>query len=148
MSGIVVGVDGSAHSERALDWAMREAAIRSAPLTVLSVHTISMGIWGTVPARYPEADRPEEEKARQAVEEMVEKAGAQLAGSRPASVTVRVTSGTASEEIIEASRDADLLVLGSRGSGGFSRLLLGSVSTQAAHHSRCPVVIVPEPQRT
>lgn len=147
MSGIVVGVDGSAHSERALDWAMREAAIRSVPLTVLTVHSVSMGIWGTVPARYPEADRPDEEKVRETTEEMVEKVGAQLGGGRPASVTVRVISGTPAGEIVDASRDADLLVLGSRGSGGFSRLLLGSVSTQAAHHSRCPVVIVPDPNR-
>ena len=147
MPGIVVGVDGSAHSERALDWAMREAAIRSAPLTVLNVHPVSMGIWGTVPARYPEADRPDEDKTRSAIGEMVEKVGAGLGAGRPSSVTVRVVSGTAPEEIIDASRDADLLVLGSRGAGGFARLLLGSVTTRAAHHARCPLVIVPDPQR-
>ena len=146
MPGIVVGVDGSAHSERALDWAMREAAIRSAPLTVLTVHPVSVSLSGLSPLRYPE-DRPAEEKARQAVQEMVEKVCAQAGASSPASVTVRVVSGTAAEELIDASHDADLLVLGSRGAGGFSRLLLGSVSTQAAHHSRCPVVIVPDPWR-
>jgi nucleotide-binding universal stress UspA family protein len=125
---------------------MREAAIRSAPLTVLNVHPVSMGIWGYAPLRYPEADRPEEDKARQAVEEMVEKAGSELGDRRP-EMTVRVVSGTAAEAVIDASRDADLLVLGSRGNGGFSRLLLGSVSTQATQHARCPVVIVPDPQR-
>lgn len=147
MPGIVVGVDGSVHSERALDWAMREAAIRSAPLTVLNVHTVSVSISGLSSLRYPE-DQPEEDKARQAVQEMVEKAGAQGGSSSPPSVTVRVVSGTAAEELVNASRDADMLVLGSRGAGGFSRLLLGSVSTQAAHHARCPVVIVPDPHRT
>lgn len=147
MAGIVVGVDGSAHSERALDWAMREAAIRSAPLTVLTVHPVSLSISGLAPLRYPE-DRSDEEEARQAVEEMAEKAGAQLGAGRPVSVTVRIISGTVAEEIINASRDADLLVLGSRGVGGFARLLLGSVSSQAVHHARCPVVIVPDPKRT
>lgn len=146
MPGIVVGVDGSAHSERALAWAMREAAIRSAPLTVLNVHPVSTSIWGSAPLMYPEADRAGEDKARQAVEEMVEKAGSQLGAERP-DVTVQVVSGTAAGVLIDASGEADLLVLGSRGSGGFSRLLLGSVSTQAAQHARCPVVIVPEPQR-
>lgn len=146
MAGIVVGVDGSVHSERALEWAMREAAIRSAPLTVLTVHPVSKSVWGYAPLTYPE-DKPEEEKARQSVEEMTEKVAAGF-GGRPASLTVRVVSGTAAEEIINASHDADLLVVGSRGSGGFARLLLGSVSTQAAHHARCPVVIVPDPLRT
>lgn len=146
MPGIVVGVDGSAHSERALAWAMREAAIRSAPLTVLNVHPVSTSIWGSAPLMYPEADWAGEDKARQAVEEMVEKAGSQLGAERP-DVTVQVVSGTAAGVLIDASGEADLLVLGSRGSGGFSRLLLGSVSTQAAQHARCPVVIVPEPQR-
>jgi nucleotide-binding universal stress UspA family protein len=126
---------------------MREAAIRSAPLTVLTVHPVSLSISGLAPLRYPE-DRSDEEEARQAVEEMAEKAGAQLGAGRPVSVTVRIISGTVAEEIINASRDADLLVLGSRGVGGFARLLLGSVSSQAVHHARCPVVIVPDPKRT
>ena len=147
MAGIVVGVDGSAHSERALDWAMREAAIRSASLTVLTVHPVSLSLSGLSALRYPE-DRSDEEKTRQVVGEMAEKAVAQLGADRPASVTVRVVSGTVAEEIVNASRDADLLVLGSRGVGGFARLLLGSVSSQAVHHARCPVVIVPDPQRT
>ena len=146
MPGIVVGVDGSAHSERALDWAMREAAIRSAPLTVLTVHPVSLSVSGMAPLRYPE-DRAYEDEARQAAQEMADKAGAQLGADRPASVTVRAVSGIIAEEIINASQDADLLVLGSRGTGGFSRLQLGSVSTQAAHHTRCPLVIVPDPQR-
>jgi len=54
-----------------------------------------------------------------------------------------VAMGDAAEELVRASRDADLLVVGSRGSGGFAKLLVGSVSSQVTHHAACPVVIVP-----
>ena len=58
-------------------------------------------------------------------------------------ITVSVAMGDVTEELVKASRDADLLVLGSRGSGGFAKLLMGSVSSQVTHHAACPVVIVP-----
>jgi nucleotide-binding universal stress UspA family protein len=61
-------------------------------------------------------------------------------------VTVRAVNGFAAQELIEASRDADLLVVGSRGGGGFARMLLGSISDQVAHHAHCPVVVVPGPR--
>ena len=60
-----------------------------------------------------------------------------------APVTVRALTGTAADELINASEDADLLVVGARGAGGFARLVLGSVSTQVTHHALCPVVVVP-----
>ena len=58
-------------------------------------------------------------------------------------VTVSVSVGDPAEELVKASRDADMLVVGSRGSGGFARLLMGSVSSQVTHHAACPVVIIP-----
>jgi nucleotide-binding universal stress UspA family protein len=58
-------------------------------------------------------------------------------------VTVRAVNGFPAQELIEASRDADLLVVGSRGGGGFARLMMGSVSDQAVRHAYCPVVVVP-----
>lgn len=76
---------------------------------MLTVHPVSLSIWGTAPLRYPE-DQSAEEKTRQVIQEMADKAGARLGASRPASVTVRVVSGTAAEEIISASRDADLRI--------------------------------------
>jgi len=141
MPGITVGVDGSHDAHRALEWAMEEAAARHVPLTVVTVHEVPAdGFTG-----YPiilSTDEPAVEMARQAVEEMVAKAAAQLGESRPASVTVRAVSGFAAQELIKASDDADLLVVGSRGGGGFARLLLGSVSDQVMHHAHCPVVVV------
>lgn len=140
MSGIVVGIDGSDHSQHALDWAVKEAATLHAPLTVVAVHQVAAGHWTGNPIIYPE-DLPEQEKVRHAAEEAVNKAVSQ-AGAKPASVTVRAVSGLAARELIEASRDADLVVVGSRGAGGFATLLLGSVSSQVVHHAACPVVVV------
>ena len=54
-----------------------------------------------------------------------------------------VATGDVAEELVRASRDADMLVVGSRGSGGFARLLMGSVSSQVTHHAECPVVVIP-----
>jgi nucleotide-binding universal stress UspA family protein len=143
MPGIIVGIDGSDNAQKALEWALREAAVRRAPLTVLTVHPEAIGAWGLQPISYPQ-DQDEQEQARRAAEEAVNKTISQLdAGSRPESVTVRAVSGIAAEELVNASRDAGMLVVGSRGHGGFGRLMMGSVSTQVAHHAVCPVVIVP-----
>jgi len=141
MPGIVVGFDGSAHSERSIEWAMKEAALRHAPVTVLAVHPVAVSAWTRAPITFP-ADESEVDKARTAAQESVDKLASQLGGER-AAVTVRALSGVPAEELIKAGADADLLVVGSRGSGGFGRLLLGSVSSQVTHHAPCPVVVVP-----
>jgi nucleotide-binding universal stress UspA family protein len=142
MSGIIVGVDGSGHSRKALEWAVNEAAIRHAPLTVLTVQQAVVGyLGGVVP--YP-GDQALAEHARHAAQESADKALAQLGDSRPASVTVKAVIGTPAEALLKAGIDADMVVLGSRGAGGFARLLMGSVSTQVTHHATCPVVVIPE----
>ena len=141
MSGIVVGVDGSGHSQRALERAMKEAAIRHVPLTVLTVHEAIRGYYGHM-TTYP--DDPERtEEARKAAQAETDKVLAGLEGSRPDSVTVKAVHGFPVEELIDAGKDADMLVLGSRGAGGFTRLMMGSVSSQVAQHAHCPVLIVP-----
>jgi nucleotide-binding universal stress UspA family protein len=142
MSGIVVGVDGSGSSKRALEWAVRQAALQHAPLTVLTVHQVAAGYWTGNPLIYPE-DRPQQEKARQSAQEALSKATSQLSTGQPASAAVRAVSGLAAQALIDASRDADLVVVGSRGAGGFASLLMGSVSSQVVHHAACPVVVVP-----
>jgi len=145
MAGITVGVDGSHGAHMALEWAMKEAAVHHVPLTVVTVHEVAASGWTGHPIILP-MDQPDLDKARQAAEEMVAKAAAQLGESQPASVTVRAVNGFAAQELIEASRDADLLVVGSRGGGGFARLTLGSVSGKVTHHAHCPVVVVPGPR--
>jgi nucleotide-binding universal stress UspA family protein len=142
MSGITVGIDGSAHSTRALEWAIKEAAVRHAPVPVLTVHTVPMSGWTGNPITLPQ-DAEDQEKAQQAAEEMTLKATSQLGAAQPSSVTVRAISGFPAQALIDASRTADLMVVGSRGAGGFTRLIIGSVSSQVVHHAHCPVVVVP-----
>lgn len=141
MPGITVGVDGSGHSQQALEWAVKEAGIRRAPLTVLTVHEVAGNHWTGHPMIYP-ADQPMTETIRQAAQEATQKAVEQAGEPGPAAVTVRAVSGLAAQELIEASADSDLLVVGSRGGGGFARLLLGSVSSQVVNHAACPVVVI------
>lgn len=142
MSGIIVGLDGSDHSRRALEWAIREAGLRGAALTVLAVHEVASNHWTGNPEVYP-ADQPATEAVRRAAEDAVQKAVGQAGEPGPASVMVRAVSGLAAQEMVQASSDADLVVVGQRGGGGFARLLMGSVSSQVVHHAACPVVVVP-----
>jgi len=146
MPGITVGIDGSHDAHVALEWAMQEAAARHVPLTVVTVHDVPVSGWTGGPIILP-ADEPALERARQAVGDAVAKAAAALGESKPPSVTVRAVNGFPAQELIEASRDADLLVVGSRGGGGFARLLLGSISDKVMHHAYCPVVVVPGQRR-
>jgi nucleotide-binding universal stress UspA family protein len=145
MSGVIVGVDGSGHSQRALEWAMNEAAIRHAPLTVLTVHQAVRGYSGG-PAVYPQ-DATLTEEARAAAQAETDKVLARLREVRPEPVTVEAVHGIPAEVLINASKDADMLVLGSRGAGGFARLMMGSVAGQVAQHAHCPVVIIPPENR-
>ena len=143
MPGIIVGIDGSDHSLRALDWAVREAAVRRTPLTVLTVHQAIAGYWSGTAVSYPGDPglaQQAQEMAQKQTDAVLEQAGPQ----RPPAVTVRSVTGFPAEELIQAGADADMLVVGSRGAGGFKRLLMGSVSTQVTHHALCPVVVIPD----
>ena len=142
MPGIIVGIDGSERSRQALEWAASEAAVRRAPLTVLKVCPALSGYWGG-PGGYPgDLDRTKQaqEAAQEETDSVLAKADAE---SRPASVTVRAVVGVPAEVLLDAAGDADMIVVGSRGAGGFKRLLMGSVSTHVAHHAHCPVVVIP-----
>jgi len=141
MPGILVGIDGSAHSQRALEWAAKEAGLRHTSLTVLTVHQAVRGFWGGT--LHYAGDEELTEKGRQAAQAETDKVLAGIGDARPASVTVKAVQGIPAEEILNEGADADMIVLGSRGGGGFARMLLGSVSSNVAEHATVPVMILP-----
>lgn len=139
MQRIVVGIDGSEDSRAALRWALQEGRLRQASVEV--VHTWHLPYVGASPYIVPVLDSDTYEKAaRQVMDSVVD---AEDTTGLPAPVTRSVVSGGAAGAIVEQARDADLIVVGSRGLGGFKGLLLGSVSQQVVHHAPCPVVVVP-----
>ena len=145
MPGIIVGVDGSGHSQRALDWAMKEAAVHHKPLSVLTVHQADVGYYGGVVTGPQDLELTEQVQA--AVKAEADKVLAAMDGPHPVSVTVRAVHGFPVEELVGASKEADMIVLGSRGVGGFTRLMLGSTAGQVVQHAYCPVTIVPPEDR-
>jgi nucleotide-binding universal stress UspA family protein len=143
VAGVTVGVDGSDHSRRVLVWAMREAAQRHVPLTVITVHPAPIRPATRIYWNVPDyASNFDPEPTRKAVQDLVDKVASEV-NETPPEVTISVVQGDPAEELVKASRDADLLVVGSRGSGGFTSMLLGSVSSKVTHHAASPVVVVP-----
>jgi nucleotide-binding universal stress UspA family protein len=142
MPGIIVGIDDSANAQHVLDWATREAGVQHADLTVMTVAPTIVSQWTGQPLHYAGAEEIVE-NARQAAQDKVAKSTSDSAGPQPSSITVKAFDGSPAQALIDESREADLVVVGARGSGGFASLMLGSVSTQVAHHAACPVVIVP-----
>ena len=139
MSGIIVGVDGSAHSRKALEYAAKEAVAHHTSLTVLTVHQAVRDVYGGV-SNYPD-DPSLTEKARQAAQADTDQVRSGLS-ERPESVTVNAVHGLPAEELVKASESADLLVVGRRGGGGFARLTMGSVTSAVTQHAHSPVLIV------
>ncbi len=132
---VVVGVDGSSSSLAALRWAARVGAALGLQIdaTTSWEYPASYGMVGVVGDWNPEAD------AHTVIDRAVDAA---FDGRAPEGLRTVVRSGRPAPVLLEASRDAELLVVGSRGHGGFVGLLLGSVSTQCAEHAVCPVVVV------
>jgi nucleotide-binding universal stress UspA family protein len=147
-SRIVVGVDGSPGSRTALDHAVREAARRDASVEVVAAAT-PPEVWLPLagPPRISLDDVREGIRRRTA--ETVRGVTGQLEGTLPQlpPVTISAAVGSAAEALIDAATGAELLVVGSRGHGGFSSMLLGSVSLQCVLHAPCPVMVVrPAPE--
>ena len=147
---IVVGVDGSSESRSALRWAVAEAQRRRAAVHVVHAWWAFPELESSTPiSSDADWDALREVEAPRCVEEFVNHAlGADRAEIE---ITVDAVQGmTPAEALMAASREADLLVVGSRGFGGFKGLLLGSVSQQCASHARCPVVVVrgDQPEQT
>jgi nucleotide-binding universal stress UspA family protein len=141
---IVVGVDGSESSRRALRFALDEARLRDSAVRVVGVWHVPVAAYGgAMVAPDPALVRELEPQMARVLERALEEAGDAAAGLEVETV---VREGAPVGMLLEQAQDADLLVVGSRGLGGFRGLLLGSVSQQCAHHSPCPVVIVPHGQ--
>ncbi len=137
MARIVVGVDGSPGGEEALRFAVEEARLRGATLTVVLAWGVPFS--SAVPlALIPSVVTDLETDAAGVLDEEIAKAS-------PADLVVErvLAEGPAVKALIEAAQGADLLIVGARGRGGFKGLLLGSVSQQCAHHAPCPIAIVP-----
>jgi nucleotide-binding universal stress UspA family protein len=135
---IVVGVDGSEDSKAALRWAVEEARLRGMRLRVVHAWFAYPAIADGIPI-VAEDWTALGESARMFVERFVEEVVGVPEGVE---LEVAAVHGTSANVLVDASREADLLVVGSRGHGGFSGLLLGSVSQQCVHHAACPVVVV------
>lgn len=142
--GLLVGVDGSASSDAALRF-----AVSIAPRLDLPVH--AMVVWDYPSLMWPDPggyyvdfyDRMAHEARGQAAGI----AARAFLNDRPEWLTTGTARGNPSRVLIAASRDAAMLVVGSRGHGGFAGLLLGSVSSACAAHAHCPVIVVPDPHR-
>ncbi|GER24118.1 universal stress protein [Zafaria cholistanensis] len=141
ISGIVVGVDGSEQAERALRWAEEEAARRGVPLNIATAYTIPVFAASSMDAGYATLD---DEAIREGAEEVAREASESV---RVPGLEVRtlVEPGDAAGVLLDLSAQADLVVVGSRGRGGFVGRLLGSVSSALPAHAKCPTVIVPLP---
>ena len=140
MKRIVVGVDGSERSRRALQWAVDEARLHGARIE--AVHAWTYPYVGAMPITPVVIDLEQVERdARQVLDQA-------MGEIDTAGVTVEpvLVHAGAAHALVEQAEGADLLVVGSRGLGGFTGLLLGSVSHQVTHHAPCPVVIVPDQQ--
>jgi nucleotide-binding universal stress UspA family protein len=152
---IVVGVDGSPESKNALRWAGEEARLRGASVRAIHVYDDPILRWeaygppeGAMFTSEQFAELEEGLRSRAAevqgqAEALVERAVAELGAIDDVKVDTVALRGRPASTLIEESKDADLLVVGSRGHGGFKELVLGSVSHQCAQHAVCPIVILP-----
>jgi nucleotide-binding universal stress UspA family protein len=133
---IVVGVDGSEGSKHALRWAARQAGLTGAGLEVINAwdYPATFG-WAPIPPQDYDLPGYAQKSLSAAIDEV-------FGSETPASLRTRVVQGHAAEILVEASEGAELLVVGSRGYGGFADLLLGSVSTYCVHHAHGPITVV------
>ncbi|KAF0959412.1 universal stress protein [Rhodococcus sp. T7] len=135
---VVVGVDGSDSSRSALSWAAAEARLRNGQLVVITCWTAPVFVAGLNPALY-------ERDSFIHVAETIQRQAVKDAGAADVPIRTQIVEGQPASVLVAASRDADLLVVGSRGQGGFAGLHLGSVPGHLVHHALCPVLVLREP---
>jgi nucleotide-binding universal stress UspA family protein len=137
--GIVVGVDGSDQSLCALAWAAREAQLRRTPLHLVTAYTIPVFAASSMDAGYATLD---DQVIREGAEAVLQQAVARVAGY-DVDLHPSVETGDAAGVLLDLSEEAELLVVGRRGRGGFVGRLLGSVSSAVPAHAKCPTVTIP-----
>jgi nucleotide-binding universal stress UspA family protein len=133
---IVVGVDGSDPSRAALRWALRQAELTGSGVDAVIAWQFPVYGWAPVPAT---AMIDWEELATKQLREAI---AGEVDPASPVEVSPLVLEGNVAQVLLRRAEGAELLVVGSRGHGGFASALLGSVSQHCAHHSPCPIVIV------
>jgi nucleotide-binding universal stress UspA family protein len=139
---IVVGVDGSPSSKDALRWAVRQAGLTGATVAALITWHLPQ-FTGTGGYAWPPVGGPETTELARLAEKVLTDAITETGAAEGlAPITAQVRQGHAAQALLEAAAEADLLVVGSRGHGGFAEALLGSVSQRCVQHAPCPVVIV------
>jgi nucleotide-binding universal stress UspA family protein len=138
-SGIVVGTDGSPSADAAIRWAVKDAEMRSTHLTVVHAVAPVVGTWLATPVP-PDVMQWNHERGRQIVDDAVSAAKEIAGGSL--SISAEVVVSAAVPALIALSKDAQLVVVASRGSGALARTVLGSVSTGLVHHAHCPVAVI------
>ena len=143
MSRIVVGIDGSKSAEEALRFAIEEARLRGATLRIVTVWSTPSAVYAGM-AYVPSFDLSEVEE--QAANDRLQAARAFVGEVPGVTVETVAVRGQVADTLVAESEGADLLVVGSRGHGGFTSLLLGSVSQQVAHHAQVPLAIVRVPE--
>lgn len=150
MSTIVVGVDGSDESKRALRWAVEEAALRRADLKVVHAYeykppmhasTSMEGMSVEQMRHHQEALQREAAEVEQHAEAFVEGVVSEVDREGVKVQTLALQDRHPADALVEQSEGADMLVVGSRGLGGFAGLVVGSVSQQCLHHAKCPVTV-------
>ena len=139
--GIIVGVDGSPASDAAVAWASREAVSRRMPITLMHVVAPVVVGWpvGRLYANMPEWQK---DNAQHVIEHARKTLTASLGESEAPEVHTEMVYASAVPTLIEASKEAWMIVVGSQGIGALGRLLLGSVSTALIQHAHCPVAVI------
>lgn len=139
---IVVGFDGSKHSQTALKWAMDDARRRDGQLRLITVWSKRPMSWYPAVLETAAGEIVAEDSPKRIAETLQADALKTASNEGIAATGQVVHSDSAASAILDAAQDADLVVVGSRGHGGFPGLSLGSVSTQVINHAPCPVLVV------
>jgi nucleotide-binding universal stress UspA family protein len=139
--GILVCADGSAASDAAIAWATREAVMRQLPITLM--HAVPPVVVGwPVDRLYTDTPEWQKENGQHVIDQARKALSASLRGSESPEIHTEIVYSSVVPTLIDASKDASMIVAGSQGLGALGRLLLGSVTTALTHHAHCPVAVI------